>query len=357
MGDEVWITLGHGYASASRLFPVGVDGRSLPLLGEAAGVMLTRVPRAALGAVAERIHADLGRPGGFVVHRTLADAEAELDRLRRPAPVMVETLPFAIDEPYWVGQFAGQIEESQLLETMTVLSTQFVNRYHAHMTGTAAAQWIQGQWAAAAEGRPDVTVALRTHPGITPQPSVVLTISGATLPDEFVILGGHEDSIVSGCSSNPGCVAPGADDNGSGIAVLTEVIRVAMGTGFRPQRTVQIMAYAAEEVGLYGSGDIAAAYAAAGTDVVAVLQQDMTDYHGSVQDVAMIWTSPTRSSTSSSRICSRPTSRSCSGPPRPAATDARTTTPGPSTAIPRRSPSRAGWGRATPGSIPPTTRS
>ena len=287
--DEVWITLGaDAYASAGRLFPVGVDGRSLPLLGEAAGVVLTRVPSAALGAVAERIHADLGRPGGFVVHRSLADGEAELDRLRQPPPVVVETLPFAIDEPYWVGQLAGQIEESQLLETMTVLSTQFVNRYHAHMTGTAAAQWIQGQWTAAAEGRPDVTVALRTHPGITPQPSVVLTIPGSTLPDEVVIVGGHEDSIVSGCSSNPGCVAPGADDNGSGIAVLTEVIRVAMGADFRPQRTVQFIAYAAEEVGLYGSGDIAAAYAAAGADVVAVLQQDMTDYHGSVQDVAMI---------------------------------------------------------------------
>ena len=138
--DEVWITLGaDAYASASRLFPVGVDGRSLPLLGEAAGVVLTRVPSAALGAVAERIHADLGHSGGFVVHRTPADGEAELDRLRQPPPVVVETLPFAIDEPYWVGQLAGQIEESQLLETMTVLSTQFVNRYHAHMTGTAAA--------------------------------------------------------------------------------------------------------------------------------------------------------------------------------------------------------------------------
>jgi leucyl aminopeptidase len=288
-GGEVWITLGaDAYRSAAGLFPVGVDGRSLPILGEAAGVVLTRIPETALGAVAERIHADLGHHGGFVVHRTLADAEAELDRLRQPPPIVVETLPFTIDEPYWVGQLADPIDEGNLLATMTSLSTSFLNRYHAHMTGTAAAEWIRNQWAAAAQNRPDVTVTLRPHTGITPQPSVVLTIPGSTLPDEIVILGGHEDSVVSGCSSNPNCVAPGADDNGSGIAVLTEVIRVAMDADFRPQRTVQIMAYAAEEVGLWGSGDIAAAYYASGADVVAVLQQDMTDYHGSAEDVAMI---------------------------------------------------------------------
>src|SRR5690606_7435874 len=98
-----------------------------------------------------------------------------------------------------------------------------------------------------------VTVEFFQHPGITPQPSVILTIPGSTLPDEIVILGGHQDSTRSGCSSNANCVAPGADDDASGIAVLTEVIRVALANDFAPQRTVQFMAYAAEEVGLVGS--------------------------------------------------------------------------------------------------------
>ncbi len=63
---------------------------------------------------------------------------------------------------------------------------------------------------------------------------------------------------------------------------------MALATSFAPQRTVQFIAYAAEEVGLEGSDDIAATYLAAGTDVVAVLQQDMTGYNGSVEDMSLI---------------------------------------------------------------------
>ncbi|MBZ0089839.1 MAG: M20/M25/M40 family metallo-hydrolase, partial [Thermoanaerobaculia bacterium] len=79
-----------------------------------------------------------------------------------------------------------------------------------------------------------------------------------------------------------------ADDNASGIATVTEVARVALAHGFAPQRTVQFIAYAAEEVGLWGSGEIAADYAAAGVNVVAVLNLDMTGYHGSTEDVFLI---------------------------------------------------------------------
>ncbi len=48
-----------------------------------------------------------------------------------------------------------------------------------------------------------------------------------------------------------------SDDDASGIASLTEVIRAAMAMGYRPARTVKFMGYAAEEVGLKGSKEIA----------------------------------------------------------------------------------------------------
>ena len=75
--------------------------------------------------------------------------------------------------------------------------------------------------------------------------------------------------------------APGADDDASGIATLTEVLRVAMASGWRPRRTVKFMGYAAEEVGLRGSNAIARAYRAQNRQVVAVLQMDMTNYNAS----------------------------------------------------------------------------
>ena len=286
--DPVWLTLGaDAFAVALRALPPVAPDAPLPRLAEADGVVITRVPRAALEPLAERIHAELHRCGGFLVHETLEEAEAALDRWRNgtASPLV---LPFTIDEPEWVATVAGGVQESQLLATMTALSTQFLNRYHAHPSGTAAASWIRDQWTGFAVGRPDVTVQLYSHGGITPQPSVVLTIPGTTLPQEIVVLGGHEDSVRSGCSTNPDCIAPGADDDGSGIAVLSEVVRAALAADFRPQRTVQVMAYAAEEVGLFGSDDLASDYNAANADVVAVLQMDMTGYHGSAEDVVMI---------------------------------------------------------------------
>ena len=53
-----------------------------------------------------------------------------------------------------------------------------------------------------------------------------------------------------------------------------------METGYKPQRTVKFMAYAAEEVGLKGSKAIADQYKAQGKNVVGVVQFDMTNHRG-----------------------------------------------------------------------------
>jgi bacterial leucyl aminopeptidase len=139
--------------------------------------------------------------------------------------------------------------------------------------------WIRDTWQRYAEGRPDVTVELFNHTGYpTLQPSVILTIQGTTFPSEVVVIGAHQDSIAgSNCSLSR---SPGADDDASGIASISEVIRAAMELGFQPQRTVKFMAYAAEEVGLRGSNQIAAQFQSQGVNVVGVLQLDMTNYAG-----------------------------------------------------------------------------
>ena len=89
-----------------------------------------------------------------------------------------------------------------------------------------------------------------------PQPSVILTIKGEESPEEIVVLGGHGDSI-SGMFRQKTNKAPGADDNASGIAALTEIIRTMVEGQYRPKKTIKFMAYAAEEVGLRGSMEIA----------------------------------------------------------------------------------------------------
>ncbi|WP_291139863.1 M20/M25/M40 family metallo-hydrolase [Dokdonella sp.] len=132
---------------------------------------------------------------------------------------------------------------------------------------------------ALANGRSDVSAELFTACGdCGGQPSVILTIQGTTLPNEVVVLGGHLDSINHVDNLPPATErAPGADDDASGIASLTEILRVAMASNFRPQRTVKFMGYAAEEVGLNGSQAIAQSFQADGVNVVGALQLDMTN--------------------------------------------------------------------------------
>jgi len=70
-------------------------------------------------------------------------------------------------------------------------------------------------------------------------------IEGAVRPDEWVLLGAHRDSW-----------GPGATDNGSGTSAVLEVARVlgaAMERGWRPERTLVLATWDAEEWGLVGS--------------------------------------------------------------------------------------------------------
>ena len=107
---------------------------------------------------------------------------------------------------------------------------------------------------------------------------MILTIQGTDLPNEIVVLGAHLDSINGSAGGSTEQTAPGADDDASGIASLTEVIRVALASGWKPKRTVKFMGYAAEEVGLRGSNAIAQSFKTADSNVVGVLQLDMTNY-------------------------------------------------------------------------------
>lgn len=92
------------------------------------------------------------------------------------------------------------------------------------------------------------------------------------------MIGGHLDSI-NGSSPRTGR-APGADDNASGIAVVTESLAALIASGYRPEKTIKFMGYAAEEVGLRGSAAIAEDFQSRNVNVLGVLQFDMTSYTG-----------------------------------------------------------------------------
>ncbi len=91
--------------------------------------------------------------------------------------------------------------------------------------------------------------------------------TGATSPDEVVVIGAHYDHIED-------CL--GADDNATGVAAALEIGRVLATPVF--DRTVMIACWDEEERGLVGSAAFAAQAAEAGTDIAINFNFDMIGY-------------------------------------------------------------------------------
>lgn len=75
------------------------------------------------------------------------------------------------------------------------------------------------------------------------------------LSDEVVIVGAHYDHVgyKRNSSSNADSVFNGADDNASGTSALLGVAKGFSSVSEPPKRSVLFIAFAAEEIGLYGS--------------------------------------------------------------------------------------------------------
>lgn len=179
--------------------------------------------------------------------------------------------------PTQINAMLPSLDAGKIHQNVEKLSS-YHDRYYKNQTGVDAAQWIADTFKSMAEGRSDVTIEMVTHRFA--QPSVIVRIAGTgDTANESIVLGGHEDSVNwQAIIPNGRLRAPGADDNASGVATLLEVFRVLMENDYHPQRTVEFMTYAGEELGLLGSQDIARSYRAANRQVKAVMQFDMNMY-------------------------------------------------------------------------------
>lgn len=245
-------------------------------------VYAMEIDEAELPALTSAVHEELHRCGGFVQHASAAEALATLDALQNPpAPELAPS--YAIDNQASVNKLLPQMQASNILATIQSLSD-FQNRRHTSSHGLAASNWLAVQWAALGAARPDVSVTQIAHTGTNfKQKSVMLEIKGRGHEREAVVLGGHLDSIASGNAET--VRAPGADDDASGVASMTEVIRVLLANNFRPKRTLRFIAYAGEEAGLLGSKQIVASLPSERVKITGVMQLDMTAYQGSPTDL------------------------------------------------------------------------
>lgn len=139
---------------------------------------------------------------------------------------------------------------------------------------------LQG-YAATSHGR--MTVALQTYhqpfvagtilnPNGVDITNVVATLRGSVTPNRVYVVSGHMDSRRT-LVTNPDADQPGADDDASGVAVMLELARVF--ATHAPASTIVFTGVDGEEQGLFGSGNQAQLFKAAGADVQGMFSDDI----------------------------------------------------------------------------------
>jgi carboxypeptidase Q len=101
--------------------------------------------------------------------------------------------------------------------------------------------------------------------GMVSSRNVMGELVGREFPNEVVVLGGHTDSWD---------VGQGAMDDGGGVVAAWEAVRLMKELGLRPRRTVRVVGWTAEEVGIFGGEAYAEAPAREGEQHVLGIESD-----------------------------------------------------------------------------------
>lgn len=287
--------LGFQAVASERMIKVSVGQDAIGTVMEALNVDLVGVskhselgviaiPESELPRLSALMHERFHRCGGFMIESDFFSAELDWQLLKEQ-PLAQDSDLYKIDQQTLVNELIRTVEEEKIRSSIETLSG-FQNRYYRSEHGVNSQVWLKTQWQQIAANQESVQVELFNH-GAWSQPSVVLTWLGQEAPEEIVILGGHGDSIAGWFPGNQ-VHAPGADDNASGVSTITEVLRVLVEGGFQPKRTIKLISYAAEEVGLKGSDEIARLHQSRGDQVKGVMQLDMTNFDGGNWDIVLI---------------------------------------------------------------------
>lgn len=218
-----------------------------------------------LDALAPLAHADAGACGSLEfmpLDYRLADT-IEFAKPHYPALAHFSELPPLLAE------ISLERIDAAIKQVLTLPS-----RFHSDTEGMKAGASIAELWRAQLKSAQRWSIEEITHTR-TLQKSVVARLPGTS--SETVILGAHLDSVArSGgqISAN----APGADDDASGLAILTEILHLIELKQLSFTRTIELHAYAAEEVGLIGSRELALRYRQEQKRIAGMMQFDMAYY-------------------------------------------------------------------------------
>lgn len=170
------------------------------------------------------------------------------------------------------------LTNTDLMKSILPPLTKFNNRYYRSSTGQQAGEWLFAKVREVVDANKaaNQSVMVTQFKHDWGQHSIIARIEGMNNNKETIILGAHMDSI-NGTSPMSGR-APGADDGGSGVVALLEVMRALLKAGYKPLRPIEFHWYSGMEGALLGSQAIATAYKKQGRVVVGMLSLPLVMY-------------------------------------------------------------------------------
>ncbi len=240
-----------GYSTSVQEFSFEVPGASAALSAgedEATEVPAVRMYLSGLGeATGDLVHVDLAlaedMPDEGLAGKIALVRRGEIrfeEKIRRVAEAGAAGAIVYNNEP---GPFGGRLETQSRIPVVTT----------SQETGEDILALIE-------EGDVATTIAVTNEH--LPSQNVIAEMPGSD--GRVVVVGGHYDTV-------PG--VPGANDNGSGIASIVTVAEEIAGSDY--PFTVRIIAFGAEELGLYGSAHYVQSLSEAErTSIVAMLNYD-----------------------------------------------------------------------------------
>ncbi len=134
-----------------------------------------------------------------------------------------------------------------------------------------AAQSLGRRQAAGIEDRVRLVLETKTFPDAESR-NVVAEIRGRELPEEVVVMGGHIDGWD---------VGEGAQDDGGGVMMCWEALRLLKEMGLQPRRTIRVVFWTNEENGLRGAKAYRQLHDAEIKDHVLAIESDYGTFHPS----------------------------------------------------------------------------
>jgi hypothetical protein len=124
------------------------------------------------------------------------------------------------------------------------------------------------RYAAAGPVKVRLVLTPKQHPD-APSANVIGELRGRETPEEIVLLGAHLDSWD---------VGQGAMDDGAGCVIMMEAVAILKRLGLQPRRTIRVVLFTNEELGLDGAEQYVKDHAGELAQHVAAIESDLGSY-------------------------------------------------------------------------------